>query len=182
MRRGHQKRRLASSRGRLANIEEPEKDFTSSGTSTKSLSTSTLPTSISPSIASTTVVSPKRKVSYTTAISKAWDNPVSNDMLQSVNENSISTLKSASSHTEFSFSRPIPSKANASPAPNPTLPYSASQRSSKQFKNYSDVHHRRWSAIDSPQQGDIEIFGPTSSTNEWLHRSRRLEGGPESCL
>ena len=133
MRRGHQKRRLASSRGRLANIEEPEKDFTSSGTSNRSLSTSTLPTStlptpISPSTASTTVVSPKRKISYMTAVSKAWDSPVYNDSLQSVNENSsITTLKSPSSHSEFSFSRPIPSKAHTNPAPNTTLPHPASQ-------------------------------------------------------
>ena len=179
--RGPHKRRLASSRGKLPYIEEPQKEDLPLSTSS---STSTLPytpSPITPSSASSTIVSPKRKISYVTAVSKAWDSTTSNEqlLLQSVEEDSASTLKS-SSYTKFSFSNrnvtEVERKSSAGP-------YSASQRTSKQSLNYSDHHHRRWSTIDQ----NIEIFGPTSSSNsEWLTRSRRSENnlikGPESCL
>ncbi len=132
-------------------------------------------------------MSPKRKISYVNAVSKAWD-PTntatttttigSSELLQSVNEDPSRTLKS-NSHTEFSFSNQNISRMDRKISAGV---YPASQRPSKQSLNYSDHHHRRWSAIDQ----NIEIFGPTSSS-EWLSRSRRSEnslikGLPESCL
>lgn len=192
--RGPHKRRLASSRGKLAYIEEPpSRDLPSPPSSSSvstSASTSTLPYTPSPvtpnSASSTVVVSPKRKISYMNAVSSAWDS-TNTEQLQSVNEDvSLSTLQS--DHTKFSFNYqndPTRTGRKVSAGSYST----ASQRTSRHSMNYSDLHHRRWSTITpaQQQQNGIEIVGPTSSSTEWLYRNNRrsepnLIKGPESCL
>lgn len=198
--RGPHKRRLASSRGKLTNIQqEPDKELVSP----KSVSAVNLyhssPPPVTPSSSSSTSASPNRKISYVHAVNSPSSSSVL-ESLDSVNEES----STSNSRTEFPFTnhgyhqrKPQQDRKFSAYTTAP-----ASQRTPR--GGYSDVHHRRWSTVDptptdrtmssTGSGSNIEIFGPTSTNAEWYHRSNNsnnkrfdrqqaaLVKGPESRL
>ena len=186
-RRGPHKKRLATSRGKLNYIEEPQKDPPSS------MPPSAEPRVLSPVRHSSTapsVTSPQRKISYTHAISRGYDYS-STDALQSVDEDTVDTSCHVRAKYPLNHQSTSHLYNNSEKKISVGGVYPPSQRYPRHTTSHGDIRHpRRWSAIDpSPQ---MEIIGPTSTDSDWMSRGfttsigrsmkQTYVAGPESCL